>query len=218
MNRKEILSMVDHTLLKNTATWDDIKAIIDDAIKYNAASVCIPPAFVKKAVDYSGNRIPVCTVIGFPLGYATTEAKVFEAKNAVDAGAKEIDAVINVSKVKSGEYGYVLNELKQLRIACSDSVLKVIIEACLLTEDEKIKMCSIVSESGADFIKTSTGFSTGGATLDDVRLMREYCSEKVKVKAAGGIRSFEDAEKFIAAGASRLGTSALVNIFKSEDK
>ena len=216
MELKDILSKCDHTLLSRTATWDDIKAICDDGIKYNVASVCIPPCFVKKAKEYAGNRLKICTVIGFPNGYSTTASKVFETFEAIGAGADEIDMVINTCDVKEGNYDKVLDEIKQLKKACGDRILKVIIETCLLTEAEKVKMCEIVSLSGADFIKTSTGFSTGGATFEDVALLRANCSKKVKVKAAGGISSIEDAEKFIELGADRLGTSRIVKIAKEQ--
>lgn len=216
MELKDILRKCDHTLLSRTATWDDIKAICDDGIKYNVASVCIPPCFVKKAKEYAGNRLKICTVIGFPNGYSTTASKVFETFEAIGAGADEIDMVINACDVKEGNYDKVLDEIKQLKKACGDRILKVIIETCLLTEAEKVKMCDIVSLSGADFIKTSTGFSTGGATFEDVALLRANSSREVKVKAAGGISSIEDAEKFIELGADRLGTSRIVKIAKEQ--
>lgn len=215
MDIKEITKIVDHTLLLQTSTWDEIKVICDDAMAYETASVCIPPCFVKKADEYMQGRIPVCTVIGFPNGNTSTQAKVFEAKQAIEDGAKEIDMVINVGMLKAGEYEYVLDEIKQLKAACGDLVLKVIIETCLLTDDEKIKMCEIVTESGADFIKTSTGFSTAGATFDDIALFKKYVGPSVKIKAAGGISSLEDAEKFMALGADRLGTSRIIKILKA---
>ena len=216
MTQKEILSMVDHTLLLQTATWEQIKAICDDGIKYETASVCIPTCYVKQAKDYMGDKCKVCTVIGFPNGNYTTEVKVFETKDALANGADEIDMVINVGMLKAGEYDYVLNEIKAIKEACGEHILKVIIETCLLTDEEKIKMCEIVTEAGADFIKTSTGFSTAGATFADVELFAKYVGSSVKIKAAGGISSMDDAEKFIALGATRLGTSRIVKIVKNE--
>ena len=218
MNRESILSTVDHTLLKQGATLADIKKLIDEGIKYKTASVCIPPCYVGAASEYAAGRLPICTVIGFPNGYSVTAAKVCEAIEAIEAGAAEIDVVINVCMVKNGRYDEVLKELQILRKVCEGKVLKVIIETCLLTEEEKIEMCRVVSESGADYIKTSTGFGGGGATLEDVALMRAHCADRVRIKASGGIRSFEDAEKFIEAGASRLGTSSLVKICVEEEK
>lgn len=216
MDIKDILAICDHTLLLQTSTWEEIKAICDDAMKYHTASVCIPPCFVKKAHEYMAGKIKVCTVIGFPNGNHTTASKVFETKDAIDNGADEIDMVINVGMLKAGEYDYVLNEIKEIRNACEGHILKVIIETCLLTDDEKIKMCEIVTKSGADFIKTSTGFSTAGATFDDVKLFAEHVGPGVKIKAAGGISSIADAEKFMELGASRLGTSRIVKIVKAE--
>ena len=216
MTQKEILSMVDHTLLLQTATWEEIQAICDDGIKYETASVCIPTCYVKQAKDYMGDKCKVCTVIGFPNGNYTTDVKVFETKDALNNGADEIDMVINVGMLKAGEYDYVLNEIKAIKEACGDHILKVIIETCLLTEEEKIKMCEIVTEAGADFIKTSTGFSTAGATFADVELFAKYVGPNVKIKAAGGISSMDDAEKFIELGATRLGTSRIVKIVKNE--
>lgn len=216
MTQKEILSMVDHTLLLQTATWEEIKGICDDGIKYETASVCIPTCYVKRAKDYVGDNCKICTVIGFPNGNYTTEVKVFETKDALANGADEIDMVINVGMLKAGEYDYVLNEIKAIKEACGEHILKVIIETCLLTDAEKIKMCEIVTEAGADFIKTSTGFSTAGATFADVELFAKHVGANVKIKAAGGISSMEDAEKFIALGASRLGTSRIVKIVKNE--
>lgn len=215
MEIKEILSRCDHTLLAQTATWEDIRAICDDGMKYHTASVCIPPCYVKRAKEYVGDRLAICTVIGFPNGYNTTAAKVFETSDAVDAGADEIDMVINLGALREGNDAYVLDEIKAIKTACRGKLLKVIIETCLLTEDEKIRMCRIVTESGADYIKTSTGFSKGGATREDVKLMREYSGENVKVKAAGGIADLKDAEDFIALGADRLGTSRVVKAVKS---
>lgn len=215
INKNEILSKVDHTFLKQTATWNDIKELCDDAIRYNTASVCIPPSFVKKAKEYVNEKMKVCTVIGFPNGYNTTDVKVFETSNAIQNGADEIDMVINIGMLKEKEYDAILNEINEIKKACSDKILKVIIETCLLTEEEKIKMCDIVSNSNADFIKTSTGFSTAGATIEDIKLFKKHIKNDKKIKAAGGISSFEDAERFIEEGASRLGTSRLVKIEKS---
>ena len=216
MTQKEILSMVDHTLLLQTATWEEIKAICDDGIKYETASVCIPTCYVKQANEYMGGKCKVCTVIGFPNGNYTTATKVFETKDALENGADEIDMVINVGMLKAGEYDYVLNEIKAIKEACGDHILKVIIETCLLTDEEKIKMCEIVTAAGADFIKTSTGFSTAGATFADVELFAKHVGPNVKIKAAGGISSMDDAEKFIELGATRLGTSRIVKIVKNE--
>jgi deoxyribose-phosphate aldolase len=218
MQREDILKRVDHTLLAQTATWGEIKAILDDAIKYETASACIPPAFVKQASEYVAGRLPICTVIGFPNGYNTTAVKVFETKDAIENGASEIDMVINIGLLKDKKYSEVEDEIRQVRSACGDKLLKVIIETCLLTEDEKIKICEIVTKAGADYIKTSTGFSTAGATFEDVKLMREHVGEHVKVKAAGGISSFEDAKKFVSLGADRLGTSRLIKIMKVEER
>lgn len=215
MDTKKILSMVDHTLLLQASTWDEIRALCDDAICYGTASVCIPPCYVKKAKEYVGEQMKICTVIGFPNGNHTTATKVFETMDAVNNGADEIDMVINVGMLRAKDYDYVLNEIREIKEACGEKILKVIIETCLLTEEEKIKMCEIVTESGADFIKTSTGFSTGGATFDDIALFAEHVGEKVKIKAAGGISSMEDAERFIELGASRLGTSRIVKIVKN---
>ena len=217
MDTTKILSMVDHTLLLQTSTWEEIRALCDDAIHYGTASVCIPPCFVQQAKEYVGNQMKICTVIGFPNGNHTTATKVFETIDAINNGADEIDMVINVGMLKAKKYDYVINEIREIKDACGDKILKVIIETCLLTEEEKIKMCEIVTESGADFIKTSTGFSTGGATFDDIALFAEHVGENVKIKAAGGISSMEDAEKFIVLGASRLGTSHIVKIVKSSE-
>lgn len=213
----EILSKCDHTLLSQTATWEEIKAICDDGIKYSTASVCIPASYVKKAKDYVGDRLKICTVIGFPNGYSTTAVKLFEAKDALDNGADEIDTVINIGHLKDKLYDEILYELTELKKVCADKILKVIIETCLLTDDEKIKMCEIVTRSGADYIKTSTGFSTAGATREDVELFAKHIGEKVLIKAAGGIASLADAEDFIKLGASRLGTSRIVKIAKNEN-
>ncbi len=218
MDKEKILKCVDHTILSQTATWDEVKKICDDAMLYHTASVCIPPCFVSKAKKYVGSRMAVCTVIGFPNGYSTTAVKEAETGDAVENGADEIDMVINLGWVKEKRYDSLLNEIKAVKAACGGKILKVIIEACLLTEEEKISMCRVVTESGADFIKTSTGFSTGGATFEDVALFKKYIGGSVRIKAAGGIRSFEDAEKFISLGASRLGTSRLVNLVKGARK
>ena len=215
---REILKYVDHTLLSQTATWEEIKEVLDDAVKYGAASACIPAAYVKQAAEYVGEKLPVCTVIGFPNGYSTKEAKVFEAKDAIEKGASEIDMVVNIGFLKDRRYGEVEDEIRAVKEACGERILKVIIETCLLTEEEKIKMCEIVTSAGADFIKTSTGFSTAGATFADVELMKKHdahhVGEKVGVKAAGGISSFADAQEFVRLGARRLGTSRLVKILK----
>ena len=215
MEIKEILSKVDHTLLKPESTWEQIKEICDDGIKYETASVCIPPSFVKQAADYVDGKIAICTVIGFPNGYNTTAVKCYETRTAVEEGADEIDMVINIGWVKDGLYDKVLDEIKQIKAACSGRLLKVIIETCLLTDEEKIKLCKVVSESGADYIKTSTGFSKAGATFEDVKLMADNV-DGILVKAAGGISSIADAEKFIELGASRLGTSRIVKLVKAE--
>jgi deoxyribose-phosphate aldolase len=214
---KELLGKVDHTLLLQTATWEEIRALCDDAIRYGTASVCIPPCYVKDAKAYVNGKMPICTVIGFPNGNHTTAAKVFETRDAVANGADEIDMVINIGKLKAKEYDYVLQEIREIQAACQGRVLKVIIETCLLTEEEKIKMCEIVTESGADYIKTSTGFSTAGATFDDVALFAAHVGAGVKIKAAGGISSFADAEKFVSLGADRLGTSRLVKLAKEQE-
>lgn len=216
MDKKFIFEKVDHTLLTQTATWEEIKEICDDAITYGVASVCIPPSYVKQVKEYVKDKMAVCTVIGFPNGYATTAAKVFETKDAIANGADEIDMVINLGMLKDKRYGELLDEIKHLKAACGKLVLKVIIETCLLTEEEKIKMCEIVTEAGADFIKTSTGFSKSGATFEDVALFAKHVGKDVKIKAAGGITSFEDAEKFIELGASRLGTSRIIKLAKNQ--
>ncbi len=216
MELKSILTHVDHTLLKQESTWEQIKAICDDGIKFNTASVCIPPSYVKECAEYCDGKVKICTVIGFPNGYNTTACKVFEAADAVKNGADEIDMVINIGWLKDKRYDLILNEIKEIKSACDGKILKVIIETCLLTDEEKIKMCEIVTESGADFIKTSTGFSTGGATFDDIKLFAENVGENVKMKAAGGIASLDDAEKFLGLGAERLGTSRIVSIAKNE--
>ena len=214
MEVKEILAHCDHTLLKQEATWAQIKEVCDDGLKYNCASVCIPASYVKQAADYVGNDLKICTVIGFPNGYSTTAVKVFETEDAIRCGADEIDMVINIGWVKDQRWDDLLEEIKAVKQHCEGRLLKVIIETCLLTDEEKIKMCEIVSDSGADYIKTSTGFSTAGATFHDVELFAKHVKPGVKIKAAGGISSLEDAEKFIELGASRLGTSRVVKIVK----
>ena len=215
MDNNEVLKHVDHTLLTQTASWAQIREILDDAVKYDTASACIPAAYVKQAADYVGGKLPICTVIGFPNGYSTAEVKAFEAEDAINNGAAEIDMVINIGFLKDGRYDEVKAEIEKLREVCKDKVLKVIIETCLLTEDEKIKICEIVTEAKADYIKTSTGFSTGGATFADVELLRKHVGPEVKVKASGGISSFDDAKKYIELGADRLGTSRLIKIMKA---
>lgn len=214
MELRDILSRCDHTLLKQDATWEQIKAICDDGVKYHTASVCIPPSFVKQAADYLGGRCRVCTVIGFPNGYNTTAVKVFETADAVKNGADEIDMVINIGWAKEKRWDDLLDEIKAVKSACEGHTLKVIIETCLLTDAEKIHMCDVVTRSGADYIKTSTGFSTAGATREDVKLFAEHVGPQVKIKAAGGIASLKDAEDFIALGADRLGTSRIVKLAK----
>lgn len=215
MNNQDILALVDHTLLSQTATWEEIKVICDDAIHYQTASVCIPPSYVKAVKDYVGEQMKVCTVIGFPNGYNTTAVKVFETSDAVNNGADEIDMVINLGMVKDRRFDELTEEIRAIKKACKGKLLKVIIETCLLTEEEKIQLCKAVTDAGADFIKTSTGFSKAGATVADVVLMRTNVGTDVKVKAAGGIASLEDAEDMIKAGADRLGTSRIVKIIKS---
>lgn len=216
MDRKEIFSRVDHTLLTQIATWNEIKQICDDAISYGVASVCIPPSYVKRVKEYVGDNVAVCTVIGFPNGYQTTEVKVFETKDAIVNGADEIDMVINIGRVKDRECSKIIEEIKQIKEVCGERILKVIIETCLLTDDEKIRMCEVVTEAGADYIKTSTGFSKAGATFEDVALFAKHVGENVRIKAAGGIASFDDAEQFIKLGADRLGTSRIVKLAKDE--
>ena len=217
MDINNILSHCDHTLLAVDATWNDIKQICDDGMKYKTASVCIPASYVRQAAEYVDGKLAICTVIGFPSGYSTTAVKAFEAKNAVENGADEIDMVINVGWAKDGRFDDILNEIKEVRAACGDKILKVIIETCLLTDDEKKDMCRVVTESGADFIKTSTGFSKGGATREDIALFAANIGENVKMKAAGGIRSFEDAEDYLDLGCERLGTSAIVKLVKNQE-
>ena len=215
MDIKDILSKVDHTLLNPKATWEEIKNICDDGMKYCTASVCIPPSFVKRAKEYVGENLKICTVIGFPNGYNTTDVKIFETENALKNGADEIDMVINLGDLMDKNYDNILSEITKIKADCGTKILKVIIETCLLNEEQKIKMCEIVTKSGADFIKTSTGFSTGGATFEDIELFAKYVGKNIKIKAAGGISSIADAEKFISLGADRLGTSRIVKIVKS---
>ncbi|CEJ73952.1 deoxyribose-phosphate aldolase [[Clostridium] sordellii] len=217
MDKKVILSTVDHTLLKQTATWEDIKVICEDAMKYEVASVCIPPSFVKKAKDFVGDKMKVCTVIGFPNGYNTTAVKVFETVDAIKNGADEIDMVINLGMVKEKKFNEVTKEIKAIKEACKYKILKVIIETCLLTEEEKIQMCKCVTDAKADFIKTSTGFSTGGATLEDIILFRANIGSEVLIKAAGGIKDLDTAKVFIENGAKRLGTSSIIKIINNEE-
>ena len=216
MKMNEILAKCDHTLLLQGSTWEEIKGICDDGIKFSCASVCIPASFVKRAKDYVGEKLAICTVIGFPNGYSTTAVKVFETADAIKNGADEIDMVINIGDLKDKRYDEILSEINAIKAACDGKILKVIIETCLLTEEEKIKMCEIVSASDADFIKTSTGFSTAGATKEDVALFAKYTTNGKKIKAAGGIASIADAEDFINLGAERLGTSRIVKIAKAE--
>jgi deoxyribose-phosphate aldolase len=217
MDKKIIFEKVDHTLLTQTATWEDIKQICDDAIAYQVASVCIPPSYVKRAKEYVQDKMAVCTVIGFPNGYNTTAVKVFETKDAIANRADEIDMVINIGLLKDKQYTLIEDEIRELKAACGNLILKVIIETCLLTEEEKIKMCEIVTNAGADFIKTSTGFSTSGATFEDVALFAKHVGKNIRIKAAGGISSFDDAEKFIGLGADRLGTSRIVKLAKNQE-
>ena len=216
MDVKKILGHCDHTLLKQTATWEDIRQIIDDGIKYQTASVCIPPSYVGQAADYAKGKVKICTVIGFPNGYNTTAVKAFETGDAIDAGADEIDMVINLGWVKDKKWDEIEHEIRTLKEICGDDILKVIVETCMLTEEEKVKMCELVTLAGADFIKTSTGFGGGGATFDDIRLFSENIGEGVMMKASGGIASLEDAEKFMELGAERLGTSRIVKIVKEQ--
>mgnify|MGYP002675178976 FL=1 len=219
MDFQQILSKVDHTLLKQDATWEQIKKICDEGIEYHTASVCIPASFVKQAADYMQGKCKVCTVIGFPNGYSTTATKVFETKDAVKNGADEIDMVINIGWVKDQKYDLILDEIKQIKAACDGKLLKVIIETCLLTEEEKIRMCSVVTDSGAEYIKTSTGFSTAGATFSDIELFAKHVGTDIKIKAAGGISTLKDAEKFLSLGASRLGTSRIIQlVLKEQDQ
>lgn len=217
MDVKDILNHVDHTLLSQTASWEEIRQICDDAAAYHTASVCIPPSYVKQAVDYLEGRVPVCTVIGFPNGYMTTKAKECETKDALANGASEIDMVINLGWVKDKRYAQIEEEIRTLKSACKEKVLKVIIETCFLTEEEKVRMCEVVTDAGADYIKTSTGFGTGGATFADIELFAAHVGPNVKIKAAGGISSLEDAERFLSLGADRLGTSRIVRLVKKEE-
>lgn len=217
MNVNEMLRHVDHTLLTQTATWDEIRQICDDAKQYKTASVCIPPSYVKQAAEYLQGEVAVCTVIGFPNGYMTTKTKEFETKDAIANGASEIDMVINIGWLKDRKYDLVEEEIRILKAACKDKILKVIIETCLLTEEEKIKMCEIVTRAGADYIKTSTGFSKAGATFEDIRLFASHIGPDVKMKAAGGIASLEDAEEFLDLGADRLGTSRMIKLVRNEE-
>ena len=214
MSEEEILEHVDHTLLLQTATWEEIRQICDDAMQYQTASVCIPPSYVKQASEYVQGSVPVCTVIGFPNGYMTTKAKEFETRDAIANGASEIDMVINVGWLKDKKYDLITEEIRILKAVCGDKILKVIIETCLLEEEEKVKMCEIVTEAGADYIKTSTGFSSGGATFEDVELFAKHVGPQVKIKAAGGITSMEDARRFLELGADRLGTSRIIKLLK----
>ncbi len=215
MDIREILSHCDHTLLRPEATWEEIREVCDDGLKYGCACVCIPPAYVRQAADHVGNSLKICTVIGFPNGYSTTEVKVFETEDAIRGGADEIDMVVNLGWVKDGRWEDILAELKAVKASCQGRILKVIVEACMLTEAEKVKLCELVTEAGADYIKTSTGFSSGGATREDVSLFRRHIGSEVRIKAAGGIRTLADAEDFLRLGADRLGTSAIVKLVKA---
>ena len=217
MTQKEMLTHVDHTLLTQTATWDEIRQILDDAVKYNTASACIPASYVKEASDYVDGKLAICTVIGFPNGYDTTASKVFMAKDAINNGAREVDMVINIGWLKDKRYDELEAEIRAIKEAVGDKILKVIIETCLLTDEEKIKMCEIVTKAGADYIKTSTGFSKAGATFDDIKLFSEHVGKNVRIKAAGGISSLEDAYKFLELGADRLGTSRIVKLVKGQE-
>ena len=216
MDHQEILSRVDHTILTPTAAWEQVKAVSDEGLAFSTASVCIPPRYVKRAADYVGNQLKICTVIGFPNGYSTPEVKVFETEDAVRNGADEIDMVMSLGLAKAGEWEGVLEEIKAVKASCKGRILKVIVEACLLTREEKVAVCRVVSMSGADFIKTSTGFSTGGATVEDVKLFKEHISPDLRIKAAGGIRTFEQAQAMLEAGADRIGASALVALARRE--
>ena len=218
MDLRKLCSMVDHTLLKQTATWDQIKALCDEAMEFGTASVCIPPCYVKQAHDYVQGKLTICTVVGFPNGNMTTNAKEFETLEALANGAEEIDMVINIGMLRAGNTDYVANEIRRLKEACGRRILKVIIETCLLTEEEKKTMCRIVTECGADFIKTSTGFSTGGATLEDIKLFAENVGPNVRIKAAGGIATLEDAENFVKLGATRLGTSRVLKLVREKEQ
>ena len=217
MNTAEILKHVDHTLLKPIATWEDIQKICDESIEYNTASICIPSCYISRINEKYGDKVNICTVVGFPLGYSTTEAKVLEAKQAIENGANEIDMVINISDVKNGDYDKVTAEIKALKEAVGDKILKVIIETCYLTEEEKIAMCKSVTDAGADYIKTSTGFGTGGATIEDIKLFKQHIEPNVKIKAAGGVKTVEDHEMFITEGCKRIGTSSAINLIKGKE-
>ena len=217
MDKKEILKHIDHTLLKAVATWEDIKVLCDEAIKYETASVCVPACYISRIHETYGDKINICTVVGFPLGYSVTEAKVLETRKAIEDGANEIDMVINISDVKNGDFEKVTKEIAALKEACGDKILKVIIETCYLTEEEKIAMCKSVTEAGADYIKTSTGFGTAGATIEDLRLFKKYIGPNVKMKAAGGVKTVADLEMFINEGCDRIGTSSAVNMLKGEE-
>lgn len=217
MDKKEILKHIDHTLLKAVATWEDIKVLCDEAIKYETASVCVPACYISRIHETYGDKINICTVVGFPLGYSVTEAKVLETRKAIEDGANEIDMVINISDVKNGDLEKVTKEIAALKEACGDKILKVIIETCYLTEEEKIAMCKAVTEAGADYIKTSTGFGTAGATIEDIRLFKKYIVPNVKMKAAGGVKTVADLEMFINEGCDRIGTSSAVNMLKGEE-
>ena len=217
MNKSEILKHIDHTLLKAVATWEDIKTLCDEAIEYNTASVCVPACYISRIHEAYGDKINICTVVGFPLGYSVTEAKVLETRKAIEDGANEIDMVINISDVKNGDFEKVTKEIAALKEACGDKILKVIIETCYLTEEEKIAMCKSVTEAGADYIKTSTGFGTAGATIEDIRLFKKHIGPNVKMKAAGGVKTVADLEMFINEGCDRIGTSSAVNMLKGEE-
>ncbi len=217
MDKKEILKHIDHTLLKAVATWEDIKVLCDEAIEYGTASVCVPACYISRIHETYGDKINICTVVGFPLGYSVTEAKVLETRKAIEDGANEIDMVINISDVKNGDFEKVTKEIAALKEACGDKILKVIIETCYLTEEEKIAMCKSVTEAGADYIKTSTGFGTAGATIEDIRLFKKYIGPNVKMKAAGGVKTVADLEMFINEGCDRIGTSSAVNMLKGKE-
>ena len=217
MDKKEILKHIDHTLLKAVATWEDIKVLCDEAIEYGTASVCVPACYISRIHEAYGDKINICTVVGFPLGYSVTEAKVLETRKAIEDGANEIDMVINISDVKNGDLEKVTKEIAALKEACGDKILKVIIETCYLTEEEKIAMCKSVTEAGADYIKTSTGFGTAGATIEDIRLFKKHIGPNVKMKAAGGVKTIADLEMFINEGCDRIGTSSAVNMLKGEE-
>lgn len=217
MDKKEILKHIDHTLLKAVATWEDIKVLCDEAIKYETASVCVPACYISRIHETYGDKINICTVVGFPLGYSVTEAKILETRKAIEDGANEIDMVINISDVKNGDFEKVTKEIAALKEACGDKILKVIIETCYLTEEEKIAMCKAVTEAGADYIKTSTGFGTAGATIEDIRLFKKHIGPNVKMKAAGGVKTVADLEMFINEGCDRIGTSSAVNMLKGEE-